>query len=72
MYLSVSLFHVQTAVSISTKFCTDLHTNSGKVFNNPLIPGYSKLQNLNKSLEKKLCFTKNVWIFSGQRQGQLG
>jgi len=28
MYLPVSLFHVQTAVPIYTKFCTDLHTNS--------------------------------------------
>jgi len=57
----------QTAGPISTKFCTDLLTNSGKLLNttmtpqpDPLTPGYPKLQNLSRSQEKKLCFTKNV------------
>jgi len=60
MYVPVSLFHVQMAVPISTKFCTDLHTNSGKVLNikydptNP-IPnpgGIPIAQNLSRSWEK--------------------
>jgi len=33
---SMSLFHKRTAWPISTKFCTDLHTNSGKVLNTSL------------------------------------
>jgi len=37
-YLPVSLFYTQTAKPISTKFCTDLHTNSGKVPNTSLTP----------------------------------
>jgi len=31
--ISMSLFHEQTAIPISTKFFSDLHTNSGKVLN---------------------------------------
>jgi len=31
MYVSVSLFHARTTLPASTKFCTDLHTHSGKV-----------------------------------------
>jgi len=34
----VSLFHAQTTGSISTKFCIDLHTNSGKVLNTSMTP----------------------------------
>jgi len=67
LYLCMYLFHKRTAQPISTKFCTDFHTNTGKVLNtsmtcqsNPLTPGYPKLQNLSRSLEKKLCFWKNV------------
>jgi len=35
----------------------------------PLTPGYPKLQNLNRSLEKKLCFTKNALNFSRKAPG---
>jgi len=38
MYVPVPLFHMQTDVPISTKFCTDLHTISGKVLNTSLTP----------------------------------
>jgi len=61
LYL-MPLFHERTAIPISTKFCTDLNTNPGKVLNTRLTwpyptprPGwYPKLQNLNRTLEKKL------------------
>jgi len=69
----MSLFHRQTSGPISTKFYTDPPTNSGKVLNASLTPltrppdrtpGYQRLQNLKRSLEKKLCFTKNALNFS--------
>jgi len=51
----MSLFHARTAQTISTKFCIDLHTSSGKVLNQVwpyqpdlLTPDYPKLQNLNQ------------------------
>jgi len=83
----MSLFHAQTAEPISAKFCTDLHTNSGKVLNTSMTlptrtcdPRYPKLQNLNRSPEKKLCFAKIVQmgdlisliIFPGQCPAPLG
>jgi len=34
----MSPFHVRTDGPISTKFCTDLHTNLGKVLNTIMIP----------------------------------
>jgi len=34
----MSPFHARTAGPISTKFCTDLHTNSGKVLNTSMTP----------------------------------
>jgi len=37
-YIPVSLFHGRTAGPISTKFCTDLHTNSMKVINTSMTP----------------------------------
>jgi len=61
LFVPVSLFNAPTA-----KFCTDLHTNLGKVLNTSMTSltlGYSKLQNLSRSLEKKLCFTKNALNF---------
>jgi len=67
IYVPMSLFHARTARPISTKFCTDLPTNSEKVLKTsvthqlyPWTQGYPTLQNQNGSLEKKLCFTKNV------------
>jgi len=33
LYVPMSFFHVGTARPMSTKFCTDLHTDSGKVLN---------------------------------------
>jgi len=38
MYLPMSLFHLGTARPISTKFCTDLPANSGKVLNTSMTP----------------------------------
>jgi len=38
MYVPVSLFHARTAQPISTKFCTDLDTNSGRVLNTSMAP----------------------------------
>jgi len=37
-YVPMSLFHAQTAKPISTKFCSDLPTNSGKVLNTSMTP----------------------------------
>jgi len=36
--VSMSLFHAQTARPISTKFCTDLHTDAGKVLITSMTP----------------------------------
>jgi len=48
-----------------SKFCTDLPTNSGKALNTSMTrcqpdPQTPRYPYLNWSLEKKLCFTKNV------------
>jgi len=72
-YVPISLFHVQTAGPISTNFYIDLHNNTGKVLNTSLtLPGYPKLQNPNRSLEKNLCNTKNALNFAGQCWAPVG
>jgi len=38
LFVPMSLFHAQPAQPISTKFCTDLNTNSGKVLNTCMTP----------------------------------
>jgi len=43
MYLPMSLFHAGTAGLISTKFCTDLPANSGKVLNTSMTPSTQPL-----------------------------
>jgi len=62
----MSLFHKQTVIPISTKFCTGLHTKSGKVLNtsqtlpnrtpDPGIPQTPKPKQITK--EKTLLYKK--------------
>jgi len=62
----MSPFHTWTALPISTKFCTNLHTNSGKVLNTiitsptqPLDPGVSQTPEPKwVTGEKTLCNVK--------------
>jgi len=72
-YLIVSLFHMRAAVPISTKFCTYLYTNSGKVLHtsmtlptrppNPGLPKTPKL--LEITGEKTLLNKKCMKFFPG-------
>jgi len=70
----LSLFHLWTAVPISSKFWTVLHTNSGKVLNTsmnlqpyPVTLGYPKLQNLKIDIK----YPDGCLIFPGQRRPRL-
>jgi len=82
----MSLFHMQTTRPTYTKFCTDLHTNSGRFLTqvwpcrpNSLTLWYPKLQNLNRSQKKKTLLFKKCpdwWLnlskfFPGSAQLQL-
>jgi len=68
MYLPVSSFTCQPPDQSPPNFVQTFTPNQGKFLTqvwprlpNPLTLGYPKLQNLSRStLEKKLCFTKNV------------
>jgi len=52
----MSPFHARTAGPISTKFCTDLPTNSGKILNTVMIPPTPKPKRVTG--EKTLCNVK--------------
>jgi len=72
----VSVFHTRTANPISAKFCTDLHTNSGKVLNTrltlPIWPPDPRVTQTPKSKQitgEKLCFTKYALNFSRAAPG---
>jgi len=66
--LYLNLFHVRTAGPVSIKFCTDFHTNSGKILNTSMTPPtQSPGPQTPKPIQitgEKLCFTKNAWNFS--------
>jgi len=67
---------MQTAKPISTKFCTDLHTNSEKVFNTPptLPPdaGYPQTPKPKQITgEKTLLYKKCIKIFPGSAGPRL-
>jgi len=80
VYLPVFLFHMLTARPTSAKFCADLYINSGKVLNTSLSPptwppdtgGTPNSKTINRSQEKKLCFTKNVLNFFRTVPGLIG
>jgi len=63
----MSPFHAQTTRPITTKFCTDLATNSGKVLNTSMTPPTQLLDPRPKWVmgEKTLC---NVKCLDGWRK----
>jgi len=73
MYVPVSLFHVQTARPISTKFCTDFHIDPGKVLitsvtpstwlSDPGVPQTPKPKQITG--EKTLLYKKCIKFFLG-------
>jgi len=72
----MSLFHPRTAKPISAKFCTDLHTNSGKGLNTSMTlpiwpPDFRVPQTPNPKqvTGEKLCFSKNALNFSRAAPG---
>jgi len=56
----LSLFHAQTPVPISAKFCTNLHTSSTLPIQPP-DPGVPKTPKPKQITGEKLCFTKNAF-----------
>jgi len=66
----MSLFYAQIRRPIFTKFCTDLHNNSGKVLNTSLTqptrspdPGVPQTPKPKQITGEKLCYTKNALNF---------
>jgi len=53
LFVPMSPFHAQAAWPIFTKFCTDLHTNSGKVLNTSMTPPTGPLDPVPQTLKPK-------------------